>query len=108
MYAGRFVETAPSDHIFLAPTHPYSEALLRCVPNPEKLVDGPLPAIPGFPPNLAQLPGGCAFAPRCPVGSEIQRCHAEAPEPLQVDGPEGPAVVECHFAHERIAEAARA
>jgi oligopeptide/dipeptide ABC transporter ATP-binding protein len=104
MYAGRFVETAASDHIFKAPTHPYSEALLRCVPNPEKLAEGPLPAIPGFPPNLAQLPGGCSFAPRCPLGHDIERCHAEFPAAHEVTGPEGPAVVECHFAEERIAK----
>ena len=104
MYAGRFVETAASDHIFKAPTHPYSEALLRCVPNPEKLAEGPLPAIPGFPPNLAELPGGCSFAPRCPLGRDIERCHAEAPAAHKVTGPEGPAVVECHFAEQRIAE----
>jgi oligopeptide/dipeptide ABC transporter ATP-binding protein len=106
MYAGRFVETAASDHIFRNPTHPYSEALLRCVPNPEKLAEGPLPAIPGFPPNLAQLPGGCSFAPRCPVGREVERCHREFPEPREVTGPDGPAVVECHFAEQRINEAA--
>ena len=47
MYAGRFVETSGVDHIFLSPTHPYSEALLKCVPNPERLTDGPLPAITG-------------------------------------------------------------
>jgi oligopeptide/dipeptide ABC transporter ATP-binding protein len=107
MYAGRFVETSGVDHIFLSPTHPYSEALLKCVPNPERLTEGPLPAISGFPPDLARLPGGCAFAPRCPVGKDVPRCHEEAPQPLRVEGPSGPATVECHFAEQRIAEVAR-
>jgi oligopeptide/dipeptide ABC transporter ATP-binding protein len=107
MYAGRFVETSGVDHIFLNPTHPYSEALLKCVPNPERLAEGPLPAISGFPPDLARLPTGCAFAPRCPVGKDLPRCHEEAPEPLRVEGPSGPATVECHFAEQRIAEVAR-
>jgi oligopeptide/dipeptide ABC transporter ATP-binding protein len=104
MYAGRLVESSGVDHIFLAPTHPYSEALLKCVPNPERLAAGPLPAITGFPPDLSRLPGGCSFAPRCPVGREIQRCHEEAPVAHSVTGPAGAASVECHFAEQRIAE----
>jgi len=107
MYAGRFVETSGVEHIFEAPTHPYSEALLNCVPNPERLAEGPLPAITGFPPDLAQLPTGCAFAPRCPVGRDQKRCHEESPVPHQVVGPAGKASVECHFAESRILEAAK-
>ena len=101
MYAGRFVETSGVDHIFLSPTHPYSEALLKCVPNPERLTDGPLPAITGFPPDLSELPSGCSFSPRCPVGREVAKCHEQAPQPLRVEGAAGPATVECHFAKER-------
>jgi oligopeptide/dipeptide ABC transporter ATP-binding protein len=104
MYAGRFVETSGVEHVFNAPTHPYSEALLKCVPNPERLTDGPLPAISGFPPDLARLPTGCSFAPRCPVGRDIARCHQQTPEPHEVIGPDGPATVECHFAEERVGE----
>jgi oligopeptide/dipeptide ABC transporter ATP-binding protein len=104
MYAGRFVETSGVDHIFLSPTHPYSEALLKCVPNPERLTDGPLPAITGFPPDLSQLPSGCSFSPRCPVGREVAKCHEQAPQPLRVEGAAGPATVECHFAKERAGE----
>jgi oligopeptide/dipeptide ABC transporter ATP-binding protein len=104
MYAGRFVETSGVDHIFLSPTHPYSEALLKCVPNPERLTDGPLPAITGFPPDLSQLPSGCSFSPRCPVGREVAKCHEQAPPPLRVEGAAGPATVECHFAKERAGE----
>jgi oligopeptide/dipeptide ABC transporter ATP-binding protein len=107
MYAGRFVETSGVEHIFLAPTHPYSEALLKCVPNPERLTQGPLPAITGFPPDLARLPGGCSFAPRCPVGREVAQCHEQAPQPHDVSGPAGEAMVECHFAEQRIAQVAR-
>ena len=104
MYAGRFVETSGVDHIFLSPTHPYSEALLKCVPNPERLTDGPLPAITGFPPDLSQLPSGCSFSPRCPVGRDVAKCHEQAPQPLRVEGAAGPATVECHFAKERAGE----
>jgi oligopeptide/dipeptide ABC transporter ATP-binding protein len=104
MYAGRFVETSGVEHIFRAPTHPYSEALLKCVPNPERLAEGPLPAITGFPPDLSTLPIGCSFAPRCPVGRDLPRCHEEAPVPHDVSGPAGAATVECHFAASRIEE----
>ena len=104
MYAGRFVETSGVDHIFIHPTHPYSEALLKCVPNPERLADGPLPAISGFPPDLSALSGGCSFAARCPVGREIAECHERAPRSHHVVDASGPADVECHFAERRISE----
>jgi oligopeptide/dipeptide ABC transporter ATP-binding protein len=104
MYAGRFVETSEVEHIFIAPTHPYTEALLRCVPDPERLARGPLPAISGFPPDLSQLPRGCSFAPRCPVGRELAQCHEQAPREHHVTGPGGAATVECHFAETRINE----
>jgi oligopeptide/dipeptide ABC transporter ATP-binding protein len=104
MYAGRFVETSAVDRIFVRPTHPYSEALLRCVPNPERLTHGLLPAIAGFPPDLANLPSGCSFAARCPVGKAIERCHDETPGPHELSGSDGAAVVECHFAEQRARE----
>jgi oligopeptide/dipeptide ABC transporter ATP-binding protein len=104
MYAGRLVETSGVEHIFLAPTHPYSEALLKCVPNPERLTEGPLPAITGFPPDLSSLPTGCSFAPRCPIGRDLAECHERTPQPHRVSGPAGEAVVECHFAERRIRE----
>ena len=104
MYAGRLVERSGVDHIFASPTHPYSEALLKCVPDPERLADGPLPAIAGLPPDLSRLPGGCSFAARCPVGSELAQCHEQAPAAHRVSGPCGEATVECHFAERRIAE----
>ncbi len=102
MYAGRFVETAPTDRVFEQPVHPYTEALLACVPNPEKLSAGPLPAIPGFPPDLRSLPDGCSFAPRCPVGRDVDRCHREGPALHALD--DGAVTAECHFAESRVKE----
>jgi oligopeptide/dipeptide ABC transporter ATP-binding protein len=102
MYAGRFVETSGCDHIFVRPTHPYSEALLNCVPNPERLTHGPLPAIPGFPPDLIRLSSGCSFAPRCPIGRDLPECNEQTPVAHVVEGPQGLATVECHFAEQRI------
>jgi oligopeptide/dipeptide ABC transporter ATP-binding protein len=103
MYAGRFVERARAEHIFTAPTHPYTEALLACVPDPSRLDRQRLPAIPGLPPNLAALPQGCSFEARCPVGHGLDVCVATAPIPAFTgDGPAGAVEVECHFAAERL------
>ncbi|MGH7378048.1 MAG: ABC transporter ATP-binding protein, partial [Candidatus Methylomirabilales bacterium] len=65
MYAGKIVEMGPTEEIFDNPFHPYTEALLRCVPRSDRL-EGRLVDIAGQPPDLANLPRGCSFAPRCP------------------------------------------
>lgn len=64
MYAGRFVEQADVMPIFDNPSHPYTQALMRSVPDLDEDV-GYLPSIEGQPPSLDDLPPGCAFAPRC-------------------------------------------
>jgi oligopeptide/dipeptide ABC transporter ATP-binding protein len=76
MYAGRVVEQGPVSRIFNAPTHPYTKALLGSIP---RMTDGGerLTAIDGQPPDLSNLPAGCAFAPRC--SAVTNRCRAEAP-----------------------------
>jgi oligopeptide/dipeptide ABC transporter ATP-binding protein len=72
MYAGRIVETAPTREIFANPRHPYTRALLECLPR----IDGPLDdlvSIEGQPPDLAALPPGCRFAPRCSMAIDACR-----------------------------------
>ena len=76
MYAGRIVEQGPVRQVFSRPAHPYSQALLGSIPRMTKSHER-LSAINGQPPDLAALPGGCAFAPRCPKA--IDRCRLEAP-----------------------------
>jgi oligopeptide/dipeptide ABC transporter ATP-binding protein len=76
MYAGRIVETGPVRQIFTAPAHPYTQALLESIPRLGTKRDR-LTAIDGQPPDLATLPAGCSFAPRCP--HVMERCRAEAP-----------------------------
>jgi oligopeptide/dipeptide ABC transporter ATP-binding protein len=75
MYAGKIVEHRPVRELFNDPKHPYTKALLGSVP---KLGNkDPLDAIPGQPPNLARLPAGCHFHPRC--AAAMPRCSVEEP-----------------------------
>jgi oligopeptide/dipeptide ABC transporter ATP-binding protein len=75
MYAGKIIEQAPVREVFDAPKHPYTRALLGSVP---KLGSKePLYSIAGQPPNLANLPPGCPFHPRCPEA--LARCATEVP-----------------------------
>ena len=64
MYAGRVVERAPVLDLFASPRHPYTTALLECLPRLDQRHDV-VNSIGGTPPNPADLPAGCPFAPRC-------------------------------------------
>jgi oligopeptide/dipeptide ABC transporter ATP-binding protein len=77
MYAGRIVERGTAREIYANPRHPYTRGLLRSVPRLDEPRRAKLEPIPGQPPDLSRLPGGCAFAPRCPYA--VERCRAEAP-----------------------------
>ena len=81
MYAGRIVEMGPVRQIFKTPAHPYTRALLESIPRLGARLSR-LIAIEGQPPDLARLPGGCAFAPRCPQAME--RCRVESPPEFTV------------------------
>jgi oligopeptide/dipeptide ABC transporter ATP-binding protein len=75
MYAGKIVEMQPVRDLFYRPKHPYTKALLDSMP---KLGNkDPLYAIPGQPPDLATLPPGCSFHPRCQQAQP--RCYTEEP-----------------------------
>jgi len=83
MYAGRLVETAPTEELYANPMHPYTIGLLASVPRLDSERKKSLRVIKGLPPNLARLPGGCAFHPRC--DSATPKCREEYP-PLEKVG----------------------
>ena len=82
MYAGKIVEMGTTLQIFDNPRHPYTQALLRCLPDVGRR-DRQLVEIGGQPPDLAQLGPGCPFAPRCPERQPI--CEEAYPSPVQVE-----------------------
>jgi len=65
MYGGRIVESAPVRDLFARPLHPYTHGLLQSIPRIDDPPGKRLTPIEGQPPDLTQLPPGCAFAPRC-------------------------------------------
>ena len=83
MYGGRIVETAPARILYKFPRHPYTKGLMASIPRLDGDTRQRLVPIEGQPPNLAQLPPGCAFAARCRMAT--QRCHDERP-PLEAVG----------------------
>ncbi len=77
MYAGRIVEAGPTIDVFAHPKHPYTWALLRSIPRLDADRHEPLKPIEGLPPNLVDLPSGCAFHPRCAF--KVDRCSRDVP-----------------------------
>ncbi|KPV55118.1 peptide ABC transporter substrate-binding protein, partial [Paenibacillus sp. A3] len=92
MYLGQIVELASRDQLFGSPKHPYTQALLSSVPEPD--VDGKRERIilSGEVPNAANPPSGCAFHPRCPHA--VERCRIEKPVFREVEPGHN---ASCHF-----------
>ena len=98
MYAGKVFEQASTAELFSRPGNPYTKGLLRSVPDPTD-EQGQLYQIPGLPPDVAHLPPGCPFAPRCERAMEI--CQQEFPPFVQLNADHRSL---CHFAREVYAE----
>jgi peptide/nickel transport system ATP-binding protein len=93
MYAGRIAEEGPTETIFNAPLHPYTQHLIRSLPMiGEKSTKAGLK---GTPPNLANPPSGCRFHPRCPYVMDV--CRTEAPGLVSVKERHR---VACHLVNE--------
>jgi peptide/nickel transport system ATP-binding protein len=84
MYAGRIVESGSARDIIRQPRHPYTIGLLKSRAHGPLAAGSRLEAIPGAPPDLARLPAGCAFGPRCPLAADPCRV---APPPALPVGP---------------------
>lgn len=82
MYAGKIVEEAPTTDLYYKPLHPYTQLLLRSVPNPLKRIEK-LESIPGMVPSLINPPPGCRFYPRCPYAIDV--CRREEPPVIEVE-----------------------
>lgn len=80
MYGGRIVEMGPCASVIRSPSHPYTQGLLASRAGHEAVKGSRLVAIPGAPPDLANLPPGCAFAPRCDRVGDT--CREIVPPPV--------------------------
>jgi peptide/nickel transport system ATP-binding protein len=81
VYAGRMVEIGMVNDIFYHPLHPYTKGLISATPTVTGTDRQPF-TIKGSPPNLIELPSGCAFHPRCPEADE--KCQQEEPELVRI------------------------
>lgn len=86
MYAGKVIEQGTAREVYANPRHPYTLGLLRSVPRLDEPRRAKLDSIDGQPPDLTQLPPGCAFTPRCVY--KIDRCYSKVP-PLKSVGTAG-------------------
>lgn len=107
LYAGMLVEEGPTDRVFTDPRHPYTVALLRCLPRGGQRKDhGRLDTIPGFLPGIGATIRGCAFADRCALATD--RCRTELPPLYELDdGHGGVRLSRCHY-HEQAQALPRA
>jgi len=90
LYGGRIMEDGPIDDVFYNPKHPYTKGLLRSMPRLDEKTHGDLPTIPGQPPVLSLLSGGCPFEARC----ELRQDHCKSVFPPLVRS--GPRRLSCH------------
>ncbi|HYO37393.1 MAG TPA: ABC transporter ATP-binding protein, partial [Geodermatophilus sp.] len=108
MYAGEIVERGTVDDVFTRPSHPYTDGLMASVPQVEAK-GGRLQPIAGQPPNLARIPSGCPFHPRCSrrrlgaAAAPGRDCATDVP-PLRLVAPGREAA--CHYSEEVLGVAA--
>ncbi|SDP18129.1 oligopeptide transport system ATP-binding protein [Actinopolyspora xinjiangensis] len=96
MYAGRVVEESDAESLYERPAHPYTEGLMESIPRLDQKGEQ-LASIKGLPPNLANIPEGCPFHPRCHRATD--ECRRKVPELLELRPGRYSA---CHFAEELI------
>jgi oligopeptide/dipeptide ABC transporter ATP-binding protein len=95
MYLGQLVEVGDAATIYERPAHPYTQALLSAIPQPDPERRRRRIVLPGDVPNPEHPPAGCPFHPRCPQAME--RCRSEVPLERNLGTPERPQLVRCHL-----------
>jgi oligopeptide transport system ATP-binding protein len=85
MYLGRIIELASRDEIYQSPLHPYTQSLIKAIPQPDPTLRRISSPLSGDPPSLVNLPVGCPFHPRCPQTQQM--CRQKSP-PLKELSPE--------------------
>ena len=105
MYAGHVVESGSVEEIFNFPRHPYTLGLMNSLPQAEGQDEWLRPIL-GSPPNLANVPPGCPFHPRCLLSQDRQRCRADLPD-LEPAGTVAGHLAACHYKDELESESAR-
>ncbi len=95
MYLGRIVELGAAEALYAEPRHPYTQALIAAIPEPEPGRARDRASLQGELPSPENPPAGCRFHPRCPQAME--KCRSVVPTPVQIGTRERPHVVECHL-----------
>ena len=98
MYLGRIVELGPARELAANPQHPYTKALLSVIPQPDPRKRVPAQILTGEAPNPTNVPSGCRFHPRCPVGplAQSDRHICATSDPVEPTG-QGTNQAACHF-----------
>ncbi len=95
MYLGYIVETGTAADLYAAPAHPYTQALISAIPEPDPERPRQRIVLGGDVPNPEHPPSGCPFHPRCPKALPV--CSAEMPQAKNLGTAERPHVVRCHL-----------
>ena len=98
MYLGKIVETADSDTLFKAPSHPYTQFLLDAIPNPNPNHKRKKRRITGELPSPISPPPGCRFQTRCPMASSI--CSEQLPDLKSHQSPQH--FIACHYSEQSL------
>ncbi len=95
MYLGRIVETAATAALYARPSHPYTQALISAIPQPDPARRRARIVLSGDIPSPEHPPAGCRFHPRCPQA--LERCRSEPPATRDLGTADAPHLVDCHL-----------
>lgn len=95
MYLGRIVEIGPAEDVYAQPRHPYTQALIAAIPQPDPSHTREGVVVSGDLPSPESPPSGCRFHPRCQL--VMDKCRVETPKPIQLGTKDRSHIVECHL-----------